>query len=128
VPEQSTTLRDMIQAALDDGVTYRELEARAVDPQTGKTASRSMFFDTANGKLDRMPYEHHLRAMAAALQQPYAVVRRAAIALWLPAETEESDQQLRARIDELQARAQQLQQEAAELGARIDEPERPQSA
>ena len=82
--EQSPTLlSDMIQEALDNGVTYRELEARAVDPQTGKTASRSVFFDTVSGKLDRMPYDYHLRAVATALQKPYDVVRRAAIAQWL---------------------------------------------
>lgn len=87
MPEQSPTLlRDMIQEALDNGVTYRELEARAVDPQTGKTASRSVFFDTVSGKLDRMPYDYHLRAVATALRAPYETVRRAAIAQWLAAD------------------------------------------
>lgn len=83
--EQSPTLlRDMIQEALDNGTTYRELESRAIDPVSGKTASRSVFFDTVSGKLDRMPYEHHLRAIATALRQSYDSVRRAAIAQWLP--------------------------------------------
>lgn len=90
MPEQPPTLRDMIQEALDSGVTYRELEARAIDPATGRTASRSVFFDTIGGKLDRMPYEYHLRGVAAALRVPYESVRQAAITQWLPADAETS--------------------------------------
>jgi len=86
MPEQPPTLRDMIQEALDRGTTYRQLEASAIDPVTHKTASRSIFFDTVNGKLDRMPYEHHLRAIAAGLGVPYERVRQAAIRQWVPAE------------------------------------------
>ena len=84
MPEQAPTLRELIQEVLNSGVTYRQLEDRAVDEATGKRASRSIFFDIANGKLDRMPYEHHLRAIAAGLRAPYESVRRAAIAQWLP--------------------------------------------
>lgn len=84
MPEQTPTLRELIQEVLNSGVTYRQLEERAVDEETGKRASRSIFFDIATGKLDRMPYEHHLRAIAAGLHAPYESVRRAAIAQWLP--------------------------------------------
>lgn len=134
MPEQSPTLRDMIQEALDNGVTYRELEARATDPQTGKTASRSIFFDTVNGKLDRMPYEHHLRAVAAALRKPYDTVRRAAIAQWLPPAGASSEmgspdsEDLEAKIDRLLEQVHRLQGEAAAIDARIDRTERPKSA
>jgi len=86
MPEQPPTLRDMIQNALDDGAKYRELEARAIDPVTHRTASRSIFFDTVNGKLDRMPYAHHLRAIAVSLRVPYERVRQAAIQQWVPPE------------------------------------------
>jgi hypothetical protein len=86
MPEQPPTLRDMIQEALDDGAKYRELEARAIDPVTHRTASRSIFFDTVTGKLDRMPYAHHLRAMAVSLRLPYERVRQAAIQQWVPPE------------------------------------------
>ncbi|HEV2342990.1 MAG TPA: hypothetical protein VGS97_02750 [Actinocrinis sp.] len=91
MPASTSTLRDMIREALDNGATYRELEARAIDPVTGKTASRSVFIDTISGKLDRMPYEYHLRGVAAALRVPYERVRRAAINQWLPAEEDPVD-------------------------------------
>jgi len=84
MPEQPPTLRDMIQEALDNGAKYRELEARAIDPVTHRTASRSIFFDTVTDKLDRMPYAHHLRAIAVALGVPYERVRQAAILQWVP--------------------------------------------
>jgi hypothetical protein len=86
MPEQSATLRDMIQDALDNGVSYRDLESRAVDPETGETASRAVFHDTVSGKLKRMPFDYHLRAVAAALSVPFEQVRQAAIAQWLPQE------------------------------------------
>lgn len=95
MPEQAPTLRELIQEVLNSGVTYRQLEDRAVDDETGKRASRSIFFDIANGKLDRMPYEHHLRAIAAGLRAPYESVRRAAIAQWLPG----TDPEVPAEID-----------------------------
>jgi len=131
MPEQSPTLRDMIQEALDSGVSYRQLERRAVDPETGETASRAIFLDTISGKLDRMPREVHLRAVAAALGIPYKRVREAAIEQWLPAEGRPRDaarEELRATIQRLQDQARQLQQEAAALTERIDRPERPKSA
>lgn len=86
MPEQTPTLREMIQGALNSGATYRQLAKDAVDEETGKRASYSMFFDIANGKLDRMPPAAHLRAIAAGLRAPYESVRLAAIAQWLPAE------------------------------------------
>lgn len=104
MPSSQPTLRDMIQEALDNGATYRELEARAIDPVTGNTASRSVFFDTVNSKLDRMPYEHHLRAIAAGLRVPYERVRQAAIRQWVPPEdgtaTSIDDEDDRARLIE----------------------------
>jgi len=86
MPEQAPTLRDMIHDALSSGVTYRELEARAVDPESNKRASRSIFNDIATGKLDRMPHVDHLRAIAAGLRVPYERVRQAAIRQWVPPE------------------------------------------
>lgn len=125
MPEQSATLRDMIQAALDNGVTYRQLETRAVDPETGQTASRAVFFDTVSGKLDRMPREHHLRAVAAALGVPYERVRHAAIEQWIPAEgrarTSRDDRaEMVADVERLLEQARRLQEEAAALNDRLD--------
>lgn len=123
MPEQSPTLRDMINAALADGTTYRELEARAIDKQTGKRASRSIFFDIATGKLDRMPYEHHLRAIAAALRTPYAAVRQAAITQYLPsdADTTPSEPMTDAERQELRAEILRLRAEAERTSAMTDE-------
>jgi len=86
MPEQAPTLRDMINDALTSGVTYRQLESRAVDPQSGKSASRAVFNDIVLGKIDRMPYDYHLRAIAAGLGVPYERVRQAAIRQWVPPE------------------------------------------
>lgn len=84
MPTQSPTLRDMIQEALDRGVTYRELQERAIDPESGQRASKDIFNSIMLGKANRIPVEHHLRAIAAALQTPYERVRRGAIAQWIP--------------------------------------------
>jgi transcriptional regulator with XRE-family HTH domain len=128
MPEQPT-LSDMIRQEVDKGVTYAELEERATDPATGRSRiSDSQLNRLAKGTATRIPTEEQLRGIAAALRIPYERVRGVAIAQWLPAEVEESDEQVLARIDELQAQARQLQQQAAELRGLIDEPERPQSA
>jgi hypothetical protein len=131
MPEQSPTLRDMILEALDNGVTYRKLEAAAIDPETGQTASRAVFVDTVSGKLNRMPFDYHLRAVAAALKVPYERVRQAAIEQWVPAEGRRRDsdrEQLRATVQQLQEQARQLLEQAADLDARIDSSSRSKSA
>ena len=84
MPEQPPTLRDMIQAERDKGVSYDELGRRAVDPVTGETASDSLIWKIHKGKQDRMPYAHHLRAIAVALNREPNEVRAAAIDQWLP--------------------------------------------
>lgn len=114
MPEQLPTLRDMIQNVLDSGVTYRELEARAIDEATGKRASRSIFFDIATGKLDRIPYDYHLRAIAAGLRAPYESVRQAAISQWLPAGSEETP-------EEAEAERQKMIQDLLALRAQTEE-------
>lgn len=134
MPEQPTTLlRDMIQEALDNGVSYRDLESRAVDPETGQTASRAVFHDTVSGKLDRMPRDYHLRAVAAALSVPYERVRQAAIAQWLP----EEGARRRANEEREQTREEllRLRNEVTAALSRIDEiegrrpaPKRPKTA
>lgn len=125
MPEQPPTLRDMINHAVDEGTTYRELEARALDPESGKRASRAIFNDIANGKVDRIPYDYHLRAIAAALRLPYERIREAAINEWLPgadavdssAETADRDElieelrRLRDRTDRALARLESEQTE-----------------
>lgn len=113
MPTSTPTLRDMIQGALDRGQTYEQLEKRAIDPQTKEPVSRSMMNNIVNRKVGRMPYDYHLRAIAAALEQPYETVRRAAIAQWLPADVEGADNSAveRALLDQ----AKRLEREAEEL-------------
>jgi hypothetical protein len=115
MPEQPPTLRDMINAEHERGTTYRELGSRAVDPETHKKASGSTFYDIATGRLDRMPQDYRLRAIAAALKVPYERVRQAAIAQWVPAgdPNEERRHQL--------AEAERLREIADEARARADE-------
>jgi hypothetical protein len=95
MPEQSTTLRDMINAELENGSSLRKLAERAIDPITGKRASASLFFDIVNSKLDRAPRDYHVRAIAVALRAPYEQVRQLAIAQWLPAADEEDPERER---------------------------------
>ena len=83
MPEQPPTLRDMIQEALDKGRTLRDLEARAVD-RRGNAAKKDTIRKIANGMIDRMPLESHLRGIAVSLGVPYERVRQAAIQQWLP--------------------------------------------
>lgn len=89
MPDAATTLRDMIQNALDSGETYRSLASRAVDPVTSKTASYGLINNIVLGNTRSAPEPHHLRAIAAALRVPYERVRQAAIAQWLPADEDE---------------------------------------
>ena len=112
MPERVTTLRDMIQEALSSGLTYRALEDRSIDPVTGDPISRGTLNKIVLGRVDRMPYDYHLRAIAAGLRAPYESVRQAAITQWLPAEDPEAEraemlrelQELRAKTDEVLAR------------------------
>jgi hypothetical protein len=83
MPEQAPTLRDMIEKAIANGRTLRELEARAIDEQ-GNTIGKDTIRKIRHGLVDRMPLERNLRAIAAALEVPYERVRQAAIAEWVP--------------------------------------------
>lgn len=84
MPEQPTTLRDMINQVLASGINYRQLAERAVDPDTGATVSRGTLNKIALGEPVRMPNDGKLHAIAAALRAPYESVRQAAIAQWFP--------------------------------------------
>lgn len=90
MPASTPTLRDMILEAIDRGQTYEQLaaaaNAAATDKRSSERVSRSMLNNIVLGKVDRMPYDYHLRAIATALGVPYERVRKAAIAQWLPAE------------------------------------------
>lgn len=127
MPSSSPTLRDMVNEARDHGQTYKQLAARAIDPETGQRASLSLIHDLARDKVDRMPYDYHLRAIAVALSKPYEQVRRAAIAQWLPADDGSAD----AERDELVTQLRQLRELADRVEARVgqqDPPAEPRGA
>lgn len=84
MPEQPTTLRDMIQMALSSGDNLRSLAARAIDPETGTTMGKDTINKIRHGTAPRMPDDGKLRAIAAALRAPYDSVRQAAVAEWFP--------------------------------------------
>lgn len=84
MPEQPTTLRDMIQAALSSGDNLRAFAARAVDPDTGTTIGKDTINKIKHGTAPRMPEDGKLRAIAAALRAPYESVRQAAMNQWFP--------------------------------------------
>lgn len=93
MPEQPPTLRDMINDAIDAGRTLDQLEKIAIDPASGKKASRALLSRLRRGEVDRIPYDYHLRAIAVALGKPYETVRRAAIAQWLPLDGGDTDRE-----------------------------------
>lgn len=124
MPEQAPTLRDMIEKAIADGRTLRELEARAIDEQ-GNKIGKDTIRKIRHGLVDRMPLESHLRAIAVALRVPYERVRQAAIAQWLPPEQstatelpEDTRSDLIAQIQELRALADRVE---AELASKADQ-------
>lgn len=119
MPEQTTTLREMIAEALSNGATYRKLAAQARD--AGEKASHSIFFDIVAGNLDRVPTEANLRGIAAGLRMPYEVVRQAAITQWIPAD---EDQNAERERRELLAEAKRLRDQANETIARLEQQER----
>lgn len=86
MPEQPTTLRDMILEALASGLSYRQLQDRAVDSSTATTLGKDTFNRIVLGKVRQMPTVSQLRAIAAGLRAPYESVRQAAINQWAPPE------------------------------------------
>lgn len=123
MPASTPTLRDMIQEAVDRGQTYEQLATSAIDERTGKRISRAQINNIAIGKTDRMPYDYHLRALAAALKKPYETVRQAAIRQFLPSEDAGTDALLK-EAHRLKAESERLKEESARL-ERIAAGERP---
>jgi cell division septum initiation protein DivIVA len=117
----------MVKDALDRGQTYTQLAERAIDPLTAQRASLALLNDIGRGKVGRMPYDYHLRAIAAALGKPYEVVRQAAIAQWLPEQA--SDQAATpspsALLEQAERLAAQVVETAKEARRQLAEEERP---
>lgn len=101
MPEQPPTLRDMIQHALDSGITYRELGERAIDASTATTLAKDTFNRIILGRVKQIPTANQLRAIAAALRAPYESVRQAAVNQWYPADDIPVELEREAQIAEL---------------------------
>lgn len=63
------TLTQLVADALDDGLTYRTLEAKAIDPETGYKPGRTTIWKVANGQKVHLSPEL-VRAIAAGLSVP----------------------------------------------------------
>jgi hypothetical protein len=119
MPGSTPTLRDMVQGALDRGQTLEQLESKAIDPRTGKRASKSLLSRIKRNELDRTPSDFHLRAIAVALGTPYDAVRRAAINQWLPAEEEGSgEEELLAELRRMREAAERMEKQIDAMGER----------
>lgn len=63
---QHETLTQLVASAIDDGLTYRALETKAIDPQTGYKPGRTTIWKVANGQKIHLTPEL-VRAIAAGL-------------------------------------------------------------
>lgn len=63
---QHETLTQLVAGAIDDGLTYRSLEAKAIDPQTGYKPGRTTIWKVAHGEKVHLTPEL-VRAIAAGL-------------------------------------------------------------
>lgn len=116
MPASTPTLSDMVKEALDRGQTLDQLAKRAIDPETGKRASRGLIYDLQHDRVNRSPTIEHLRALAAAIGKPPEVVRQAAIARWLPPEAGAADDEsLLREMQRLADAGERIRQQAALL-------------
>ncbi|WP_051856138.1 hypothetical protein [Streptomyces sp. NRRL S-1868] len=83
--ELSRLVRDAQQA----GESYQRLADRAIDPETGDQLSKPYLQKLASGAVTSPPRGPMLRAIAAALRLPPAVVQRAAARQFLDYEATE---------------------------------------
>jgi transcriptional regulator with XRE-family HTH domain len=79
-PYAGGELAALIQAAVDRGVSEREMERRA--ESAGVPVSHSQFNKYRRGLARRYPSEEKLQGIAAGLQAPFAVVKRAVVKDW----------------------------------------------
>ncbi|MEU2724006.1 hypothetical protein [Streptomyces smyrnaeus] len=70
--------RLILDANSEPGNSYAQLAARAIDPDTGEQLSKPYLQKLASGTATTPPKAYALRAIAAALRKPPAVVQRAA--------------------------------------------------
>lgn len=82
-------LSQLIQDALDTGISLRRLGERAVDPETGEAISWQYFQKLVKTPPASPPDPMQMRALAAALNKPYRRIQEAAAKQWLQFEATE---------------------------------------
>lgn len=76
-------LSRLVREANDAGASYQQLADRAIDPETGEHLSKPYMQKLATNSVTTAPNASRLRAIAAALRKPLAVVQRAAAVQYL---------------------------------------------
>lgn len=76
-------LSRLVREANDDGASYQQLADRAIDPQTGEQLSKPYMQKLATNAVTTAPNAARLRAIAAGLRKPLAVIQRAAAVQFL---------------------------------------------
>lgn len=76
-------LSDLVQAALDEGLSLRLLASRTRDDAGRETISKDTFQKIARGTLPKAPTGPDLDAIARALRKPPQVIKEAAARQWL---------------------------------------------
>jgi hypothetical protein len=76
-------LSRLVREANDAGESFQDLADRALDPQTGTRVSKPYLHKLATNNVATAPSPERLRAIAASLRKPPAVVQRAAAVQYL---------------------------------------------
>lgn len=82
-PSPAGPLSQLIQAALDDGKSLRELGKLAIDPDTGEKISWQYFQKLVKNPPASAPSPVQMRAIAAALGKSELRIKEAAAEQWL---------------------------------------------
>lgn len=82
-------LSQLVQDALDAGMSLRRLGERAIDPDTGEAISWQYFQKLVKNPPASPPDPVQMRALAAALGKPYRRVQEATARQWLQYEATE---------------------------------------
>lgn len=122
--EQRTDFTDLVRDRRAElGISLRELEARAIDDQTGDQARFGWVSKVEKGRPVDAPSPSILRALAAGLGLPLRVLQEAAAAQFLDMTTpvwseDRTTRVLAARIEEMTAEERQQLADIAESFAR----------
>lgn len=88
-PSPLGALSQLVQDALDSGISLRRLGERAIDPDTGEAISWQYFQKLVKNPPASPPDPKQMRALAAALSKPYRRIQEATAKQWLQYEATE---------------------------------------